>query len=160
VSVATGFSELQSAGTSGGTGCALLASHTLECWGWNPDGELGDGKTSNKWRLTPVAALATNIVSYSGGWVHTCVVTNGGAVLCWGSNGYGQLGDGTSGDSSPTPVSPIASGAIAVAAGAAHTCALMQDDRVLCWGTNLSGDLGVNIALTPESNVPVEVTGM
>jgi alpha-tubulin suppressor-like RCC1 family protein len=157
--VAGGLGEITQVVTSGGTACALVGQKTLSCWGWNSDGEIGNGTISDALVLTPALAIASDVATFDGGWLHACVVTTAGAVECWGGNGLGQLGDGTN-DDRGSPVTPIASGALAVAAGAAHTCALMEDGRVLCWGMNLSGALGVNAALTPSSNVPVEVYGL
>jgi alpha-tubulin suppressor-like RCC1 family protein len=65
-----------------------------------------------------------------------------GTVRCWGSNASGQLGNGTTTDStSPITVSMITN-AIAISAGGAHTCALLSDGTVACWGFNFSGQLG------------------
>src|SRR3990172_3894490 len=65
--------------------CALLASGSVQCWGWNGNGQLGDGSTANS--LTPVAvsgiSSATAIAAGSG---HTCAQLASGGVQCWGSN--------------------------------------------------------------------------
>jgi alpha-tubulin suppressor-like RCC1 family protein len=73
---------------------------------------------------------------------HACVVTAAGLVKCWGSNGFGQLGDGTMVDrSTPVTVAGV-SGATAVAVGIEYSCALISGGTVRCWGNNLSGQLG------------------
>jgi alpha-tubulin suppressor-like RCC1 family protein len=82
-----------------------------------------------------------------------------GAVRCWGSNDYGQLGNGST---STTPIgvasatTPIASGAVAIAAGERHTCAMKSDGTVWCWGYNGSGQLGDNTKV--DKSTPVQVT--
>ena len=84
----------------------------------------------------------------------------GGAIQCWGDNGYGQLGDGTNDDAppqSPVFVSGMA-GATQVNAGYNKTCALMPGGMVECWGDGADGQLGNGSDL--DSTVPVEVVGI
>jgi alpha-tubulin suppressor-like RCC1 family protein len=77
------------------------------------------------------------------GQQHSCVLLRSGAVACWGSNGLGQLGDGTTEHRSvPTRVLDLHGSAVAVSAGLEHTCALLRGGAVDCWGANRSGQLG------------------
>jgi len=96
-----------------------------------------------------------------GGSLHTCVLTTAGDVKCWGMNGYGQLGDGSTTDSAyPVAVSGLNSDVSAIATGSGYTCALMTTGGVKCWGTNHGGQLG-NGSTTPYPNVnPVTVLGL
>jgi alpha-tubulin suppressor-like RCC1 family protein len=88
----------------------------------------------------------------------SCAVKNG-AVLCWGLNNKGILGDGSSirSRSVPSPVSGLDAGVISVAAGVNHACAL-RNGGVVCWGANDDGSLGDGS--TNSSLVPVSVSGM
>lgn len=75
--------------------CALLATGTVKCWGSNERGQLGDGTTIDRPTPVEVVGLNAGALSLSAGGVHTCAVTRTGGAKCWGTNGNGQLGDGT-----------------------------------------------------------------
>lgn len=116
--------------------CAMVGGEVL-CWGNNGDGQLGDGTTDEQAEPTPVQGLAGTPSAVDAGDDHTCAVLDDGAIQCWGSNSYGQLGDGGE-ESSVTPVSVqgLSGPAVAVAAGSTHTCALLEAGDVQCWGFN------------------------
>lgn len=138
--------------------CAIAGSRTF-CWGWNPDGQIGDGTTVQKNTPTKIigGALGTqNVVDVSTDNYHTCVAISGGSAYCWGRNSYGQLGNGTT-TNSLVPVQLTGSGITDVEIGSLHTCVLASS-RVWCTGYNGEGALGYGNT-TNRTTVGPAVTG-
>jgi alpha-tubulin suppressor-like RCC1 family protein len=121
--------------------CAVRNDGTMRCWGYNADGQLGDGTQTD--RPTPITVSGlTTAVTVSAGIFHTCAVLVGGTARCWGDNSSGQLGDNsTTRRRTPVNVASLTN-AIAISAGGFHTCALLADGTVRCWGENGNGQLG------------------
>ena len=143
--------------------CGLTTGMVAYCWGSNIHGQLGTGTTTNSYVPLLVsgglrfAALAAGIDNYLAGGTNSCGLTTGGAAYCWGSNGAGQLGTGTTTNSN-VPV--VVSGGLsftALSSGGGHNCALTTDGTAYCWGLNSYGQLG--IGTTTNSSVPVPVSG-
>ncbi|MGE3901637.1 MAG: RCC1 repeat-containing protein [Nitrospiraceae bacterium] len=143
--------------------CALLTGGTVACWGANFDGQLGNGTTTPSASPVTVTGLSAPVTAIAAGFTYTCALLTSGTVSCWGANGSGQLGNGTTMRSS-IPVAVVNSngatltGVTVIAAGSNHTCALLTDGTVACWGATFDGQLG-NGTTTPSSN-PVTVTGL
>jgi len=97
-------------------------------------------------------------VAVSAGYEHTCALTADGRVKCWGSNDSGQLGNGSTENSSGTPVDVALPGsAQGIVAGYDHSCAVVSG-AVYCWGDNTFGELGDGT--TNSSPTPVAVSAL
>lgn len=135
--------------------CAVTDAAAAKCWGQNGSGQLGDG--TNTYRANPVdvSGLASGVATLAGGYQHTCAITTLGSVKCWGANGTGQLGDGTTTSRSvPVDVVGLDAVAVAIAASSAGTCVVTSTGTVKCWG-------GAALVLVP-SEMPglSDVTGI
>ncbi|MDP9318511.1 MAG: hypothetical protein M3O94_05440, partial [Actinomycetota bacterium] len=162
--------------------CAVLADSTVKCWGWNSTtppaptaitssgGQLGDGTVID--RLAPVNVIASagsseplsGVRALAAGWLHTCALMVDTTVKCWGENKEGQLGDGTTTDTTapvavtaaPGSTSPL-SGVMAIASGDFRTCALLADTTVTCWGWNYVSQLSEPDVAPKPDVAPVAV---
>lgn len=137
--------------------CAVTTTGGLKCWGFNGNGQLGDGTTINRNAPVDVVGLGTGVQSAALGAYHSCALLTTGGVKCWGYNGGNALGDGTSTSSAtPVDVSRMTGNVASIAAGSWHTCAVMATfGSVKCWGDNSSGQLGNGTTTTPTERVTV-----
>ena len=108
--------------------------------------------------LTGVVAIAAGGHNWCAGG-HSLALKSDGTVWAWGSNYYGQLGNGTNTDSNvPVPVSNL-TGVVAIAAGGSHSLALKSDGTVWAWGSNDYGQIG-NASARGATNVPLPVVNL
>jgi alpha-tubulin suppressor-like RCC1 family protein/phosphodiesterase/alkaline phosphatase D-like protein len=151
----------------GGTGNDLVlqwANTKVYAWGWNNTGQLGNGSKANG--TVPAAITASGVLAsktitaMAAGAAHSLALCSDGTLAAWGSNSSGQLGNGTTTDSS-VPVAVATGGllagktVVAIAAGDSHSVVLCDDGTLAAWGANAKGQLG-NGFIYP-STVPVAV---
>lgn len=152
-------SGMQAVAAKGDFTCALTSAGAVRCWGDNSHGQLGDGTTVRRTAPVPVAGLGGAVQAIAPGDTHACALTTAGAVLCWGNNSHGQLGDGTTTQRlAPVAVAGLNTGVRALASGGNHTCAVTTAGAVFCWGENIAGQLGDGTTL--QRNTPVQVSGI
>lgn len=136
--------------------CAVTDTGELKCWGLNSSGQLGNGTITDETTPVGVTGLTSGVASVSAGDFHTCAVTTTGGLKCWGHNGSGRLGNGTSTDQIiPVDVSGLASGVSSVLSGGFHTCAVTTAGALNCWGHNGYGQIGDGT--TADKTTPVNV---
>jgi alpha-tubulin suppressor-like RCC1 family protein len=160
-----GVHDARSLAAGEGHTCAVLATGDVQCWGRNRSaGQLGFVAQPNEAGIKALRSAPVRVAGLAGvtqlaaGLNHTCALTSGGKIACWGVNQRGQLGDGTHEDrAAPKEVVGLTP-ARAIVAGVAHTCALLEDGSVWCWGWNTRGQLGDGT--TAERSVPTPVEGL
>jgi alpha-tubulin suppressor-like RCC1 family protein len=143
--------------------CAISGKFTY-CWGWNIAGQIGVtsaercGGTRPCVRNPAKLAGSFKFSSVGLGTAHSCgLVGSTGAVFCWGFNGAGQLGDGTT-VSKTTPTQLPGASMKSLRGGNGFTCAVGVDNKGYCWGLNLFGTLGVGD--TTNRLTPTEIPGL
>ena len=150
---------VNSVSSGGRQTCALTAGGAVMCWGGNISGSLGDGTFITRSTPLTVTGLTSNVISLAGDDNFFCVIITAAGVKCWGANGFGQLGDGsTTARNIPVNVVGLGTGVASLAADGAHTCAVMVSGGLKCWGRNFFGGLGNGG--TSDSHTPVDVSGM
>ena len=152
--------------------CAVNGAGNAMCWGEGSSGQLGNGKAILSSTPAFVSDLTgnaplTGVVALSAGSEDACALTLGGTALCWGENGSGQLGNGTSTAQSNLPVNVLdstgntpLSGVVAIAAGQDHSCAITGAGAAICWGDNAQGELGGGSESGSLAMTPMPVSGL
>ena len=148
--------SVESVSVDGNTKTAIMGNGDLYCWGYNGEGQVGNGTTDNQ--LTPVKVLSdVKLVSFSGSiYPIVSAITENGDLYCWGHNKYGQVGNGTT-DNQLTPVK-VLSDVKSVSfsdSGCSAVSAITKNGDLYCWGYNGEGQVGNGT--TDNQLTPVKV---
>lgn len=147
----------ESVTTNGADACAIVKGGGAACWGLNDHGQLGNNTTTNSTTAVAVQGLGGPVAQIAAADDHTCALLTNETVQCWGSNDHGQLGNGSTSDSSvPVPVTGL-TGAVAISVGHSFSCAIDNGGDAWCWGWNQYGQLGNGS--TSDSSTPVMAGG-
>ena len=139
-------------GTSPSGGVGAKGGSAFAGMGGGAAGAAGSGGAAPKG--TPL----TGVVAVAAGSGHACALLKSGSIYCWGDNGEGELGNGSTANSTmAVPVSGI-SNATGLAADSGYACAVLADGTVSCWGSNEGWELGGNFGAT--STIPITVYGL
>ena len=132
------------AGVPGGY-CAVIGDGTVKCWGYNGNGQLGDGGAETQSNVpVMVHGLSDAVDISSQNNYGYCTVTSGAEVWCWGDNSVGQLGDGGLENRSyvPVKVQGVSEAHALASDGDYGFCSTLISGGVRCWGSNRVGRLG------------------
>lgn len=160
--------------------CALDFDGVAYCWGSNGldssngtwSGQLGNNDSSHNDSLVPDDVFVGSgsvmngkkIVAITAGHSHTCALDSGGVVYCWGDDGYGRLGNGSTNVNSQVPTKVDTTGVLSgktvvslmsSSGNADHTCVVASDGKAYCWGYNAIGQLGDTTTTNRSSPVAV-----
>src|SRR5258708_80645 len=143
--------------------CARDAPGGVLWWGSNASGALGDGSTAAQ-RSTPGPVPGLTGVAWIGaGGTSTCAAMATGSPVCWGANGFGQLGDGSSMNKSMPSATlgilgDVLPGAVSLAPSADHTCIIATGGAIECAGDDTNGALGNGGNVSVDTYVSSGVT--
>ena len=145
----------------------VFQSHVVASWGFNNEGDLGDGTTTDR-SLYGDIKMANDVTQVAAGYYFGLALRSDGTVWAWGDNGSGQLGDGTTTDRS-TPGRVLGpDGVVTQVAAGAMSLALLSDGTVWEWGsgwlipvpvpgltgvTKISAGSSFNLALRSDGTV-------
>jgi alpha-tubulin suppressor-like RCC1 family protein len=139
--------------------CARKTTGAVFCWGSDSNGQIGNGATTGN-QVSPVqeSTAATNWgSSIAAGSLHSCAVKTTGTLWCWGSDGFGQIGNGATTGNQVSPVQESSGSTLwsQVSAFSNHTCAVRSNGTLWCWGSDSSGQIG-NGATSSNQVSPVQ----
>lgn len=135
--------------------CVVLEDGSVQCWGANDFGQLGDGTTTDS-RVPALVQGLPPAAEVKAGATHTCARLRNKTVACWGDNRAHQLVNGTSQPSSkPLPVQGLMS-VVELAVAGDSGCVRMTEGEVRCWGANASGQLGDGSTVAHDVPMPLK----
>jgi alpha-tubulin suppressor-like RCC1 family protein len=154
-----GFGTLQHPFAGGEHACALDTQGIPSCWGYNLNGQLGNGTNTDTYQPSQVVSTGVLYVTMDLGAGHTCALDFNGSAWCWGTNTSGENGTGDSATvfsrNSPARIETFSRQVVRLSAGYDFSCAIVDGGALYCWGQNMSGQLGIGNQLTQDVPTPV-----
>lgn len=132
--------------------CALSLDGSAFCWGFNGNGQLGNGGSgASAVAASPTAVSGAGLVfqSIGAGETWTCGLTTAGRLYCWGTVSSTNVTQTTP---KAYPDAPVFT---ALSVGRTHACALTADGTPYCWGNNADGQLGDSTTIERPNPTPV-----
>lgn len=148
------------------THACKVVSSTVECWGHNELGQLGDGTVVSRNEPRPVVGLTGTPIAVVAYLDTSCALLVDGRVQCWGSNQAKSLGTAALIGFSSVPVDVVLAGpASALAASAFSPCVVLEDGRGQCWGNratlpNLEGYPPNRAGVTPPFQADIDAIAL
>ncbi len=141
--------------------CAIVDGGQAWCWGYNGDGQLGDGQMLTTSSVPVLTRNVSDAIKIGAGGNTSCAIRAAGSVACWGSNEFGQIGNGATANAPLAVAVGGLSHIVELGAGMRHVCALDDAGRVWCWGQNITGQLGDGTTDSPRRTpVAAQITGV
>jgi len=154
--VVTNLSGVVAISAGAAHGLALLSTNGLvRAFGWNGNGQCGDGTTINRTNSVAVTNLSSITAVAAGGYHSLFLSSSNGTVYACGYNLYGECGDGTTTQRKTPVLVTNLSGVAAIAAGAYHSLVLLSNSYVSSFGYNFYGQLGDSTTSNRKTNVAV-----
>ncbi|HPG60625.1 MAG TPA: Ig-like domain repeat protein [Casimicrobium sp.] len=115
--------------------CFTSTAGAAACWGNNAAGQLGTGDYTDSAVPMPVVGLSSGVSRTVAASFTSCALLQSGTVKCWGNNGFGQFGDGTTTSSNlPVDVVGLPTPVLRLSAHDSGACALLTGGEIWCWG--------------------------
>jgi len=137
--------------------CGIITSGSVYCWGRNGYGQLGNGTTNGDSNIPVLVSNLANATQISVGNSHACAMLSNGTIWCWGNNGNGFLGNGTTTDSNVPVQSTGITTSTNIGIGNAVSCARLSNGSGDCWGYDWSGQTGNGSLSTATVSLPTQV---
>ena len=161
--------------SEGRNACGIRANGKAYCWGYMAYGALGNNTNSGFGNGTP-QEVHTDVgspgwsdwIQISSSFLHTCGLRANGTAWCWGTDGYGQLGNGTGGGNGdklrPFQVRDSAGTGYwtdwkQISANGVNTCGIRTNGTAWCWGGDSTGQVGDDYGGGGFVHLPREVGG-
>jgi alpha-tubulin suppressor-like RCC1 family protein len=137
------FEDWATAGAGYAHSCGVRTNGKLYCWGSDEFGQVGDGDAVGNSTVPRRIGTFEDWATADGGYGHSCGVRKNGKLYCWGSDNFGQVGDG---DNPTEAAAPRRIGTFEdwanVSALNSHTCGTRRNGKLYCWGYDTFGQIG------------------